>query len=86
MQKDEALSGMAEAVRAATSAILAANALDMTQAEREGAADAFLDRLLLDETRVAAMALAIDEIAMLADPVGRVMARSGGRTGSSSSA
>jgi glutamate-5-semialdehyde dehydrogenase len=74
-QKNEALLAMAQAVRAATKAILAANALDMAQAAEEGASGAFLDRLRLDETRVASIAAAIEEVARLADPVGRVLAR-----------
>ncbi len=74
-QKNEALLAMAQAVRAATQAILAANALDMAQAGEEGASGAFLDRLRLDETRVASIAQAIEEVARLADPVGRVLAR-----------
>jgi glutamate-5-semialdehyde dehydrogenase len=74
-QKNEALLAMAQAVRAAKEAILAANALDMAQAAEEGASGAFLDRLRLDETRVASIAAAIEEVARLADPVGRVLAR-----------
>ncbi|MFI4997537.1 MAG: glutamate-5-semialdehyde dehydrogenase, partial [Hyphomicrobiales bacterium] len=74
-QKNEALLAMAQAVRAATKAILAANGFDMAQAAEEGATGAFLDRLRLDETRVASIAAAIEEVARLADPVGRVLAR-----------
>ncbi|SEC39582.1 glutamate-5-semialdehyde dehydrogenase [Rhizobiales bacterium GAS188] len=73
-QKDEALAAMAAAVREATPAILAANAKDMAQARQGGATEAFLDRLRLDEERVRAIAGAIDEVAALADPVGRVLA------------
>src|SRR5947207_3274919 len=55
-QKDQALAAMAERIRAARSDILAANALDIAEAKASGATAAFLDRLALDEKRVAAMA------------------------------
>jgi glutamate-5-semialdehyde dehydrogenase len=73
-RKNEALAAMAAAVRKAADAILSANALDMAQARREGAAEAFLDRLRLDAGRLEAMAAAIEEVARLPDPVGRLLA------------
>lgn len=74
-QKDAALHKMADALEAATGKILAANALDMAAARREGKTTAFLDRLLLDEGRVEAMARAVREVAKLPDPVGEVTER-----------
>jgi glutamate-5-semialdehyde dehydrogenase len=74
-QKNAGLRAMAARLRASVSDILAANALDMEQAKGEGAAPAFLDRLRLDPKRIEAIALAIEEVAELPDPVGRVLAR-----------
>ena len=54
--------------------ILAANAQDLEAARAKGRDAAFIDRLALDEARIAAMAKGLREIAGLADPVGPVMA------------
>jgi glutamate-5-semialdehyde dehydrogenase len=72
-QKDKALAGMAAAVRAQRGGILAANAKDVAEAKAGGATPAFLDRLALDEKRVAAMADGLDVVRALPDPVGTVM-------------
>lgn len=71
--KDAALGAIALSLVARTPEILAANALDM-EAGREARLDAaLLDRLLLDEARVAAIAQAVQRIAALPDPVGEVI-------------
>ncbi|WP_246662007.1 glutamate-5-semialdehyde dehydrogenase [Prosthecodimorpha hirschii] len=72
--KNAALAAMAAQIRAAAPAILAANAEDVATAVRDGLAASFLDRLTLNPARVEAMARGIEEIAALADPVGRVLA------------
>jgi glutamate-5-semialdehyde dehydrogenase len=72
-QKDAALAAMAQQIRAATAAILAANAEDLAQAKSAGATTAYLDRLKLDEKRVAAIADGIDTVRGLRDPTGVVM-------------
>jgi glutamate-5-semialdehyde dehydrogenase len=74
-QKDKALAGMAEALRARQAEILSANADDMAEAKAAGATAAFLDRLALDERRIAAMADGLDVVRALADPVGTVTER-----------
>jgi glutamate-5-semialdehyde dehydrogenase len=74
-RKDAALDAMAQAVRARTDEILAANATDLADAKASGASAAFLDRLALDPKRVAAIADALEVVRGLADPVGEVMAR-----------
>jgi glutamate-5-semialdehyde dehydrogenase len=71
-QKDVALAGIAAAIRAAESDILAANAEDVAEAKASGATTAFLDRLALDPKRVAAMAQGVDVVRALKDPVGAV--------------
>jgi glutamate-5-semialdehyde dehydrogenase len=73
-EKNAALTAMAAAIRAAAPTILAANRDDMAEARAAGQTSAFLDRLMLDEARVSAMAEAVGSVAALADPVGRVIA------------
>jgi glutamate-5-semialdehyde dehydrogenase len=70
--KDRALAAMAQAIRAARDAILAANAEDLAEARAHGATAAFADRLMLDAKRVDAIAAGVEVVARLADPVGAV--------------
>ena len=71
-QKDRALDLMAAAVRAHKAKILAANADDLTDARAAGLTGAVLDRLALDDTRVEGVAVAIEAVRALKDPVGVV--------------
>ncbi|MFC5437935.1 glutamate-5-semialdehyde dehydrogenase [Rhodanobacter umsongensis] len=64
------LRDMAAALEAQSAAVLAANAEDMRQATAKGVQGAMLDRLRLDEARVAGIAGALREVAELPDPVG----------------
>ncbi|KRE87575.1 gamma-glutamyl phosphate reductase [Rhodanobacter sp. Soil772] len=64
------LRDMAAALEAQSAAVLAANAEDMRQAAAKGVQGAMLDRLRLDEARVAGIAGALREVAELPDPVG----------------
>jgi glutamate-5-semialdehyde dehydrogenase len=66
---------MAGAIRRRKDDILAANARDLADAEASGVTSAFLDRLALDETRIAAMASGLDVVRGLDDPVGTVTER-----------
>ena len=72
-EKEHAIAAMGRAIRAATAPILAANREDVAEAEKAGATAAFIDRLRLDEKRIAAMADGVDVIAALPDPVGTVI-------------
>ncbi len=72
-RKAAALASAAESIRAASATIVAANAEDMTRAADAGLSGALLDRLRLDEARVAAMADGVAAVAVLADPVGQVI-------------
>jgi len=72
--KARALTEAAAALRAAATTIKAANALDMDAATAKGLAKALLDRLLLDDKRIEAMAKGLEEVAALPDPVGRILA------------
>jgi glutamate-5-semialdehyde dehydrogenase len=73
-EKRRAIEAMAHAIRAAAPAILAANNEDVAEARKAGATSAFIDRLRLDEKRIAAMADGVDTVAALPDPVGTVIA------------
>ncbi len=71
--KDMCLLAMADALERNAQAIQQANAIDMEAASRWGLSAPMLDRLKLDEKRIAGMAKAIREVANLPDPVGRVL-------------
>ena len=73
--KNLALRAAAQALRQRSEEILAANARDVSAAEQRGISGALLDRLILDEKRIEAMAQGLDEIAALPDPVGQEIAR-----------
>ena len=72
-QKNEALRAMARALVERTPEILAANAKDMEKGRAGGMPDSLLDRLMLNEARIAGMAEGLDQVAELPDPIGRVM-------------
>jgi glutamate-5-semialdehyde dehydrogenase len=71
-QKDAALAAMAAAIRASAKEILAANAEDVAEAKANGSSGAFVDRLALNDARIAAMADGIDVVRAIPDPVGIV--------------
>jgi glutamate-5-semialdehyde dehydrogenase len=71
--KDRALLAVAAALEARTAEILEANARDLEAGRESGLSDALMDRLALDEGRVAAMARGVREIVALPDPVGEVI-------------
>jgi glutamate-5-semialdehyde dehydrogenase len=72
-QKDGCLLAMADAIETDGKAIQEANANDLEQAANAGLSNAMLDRLRLDDKRIAAMAKGLCEVAALPDPVGRVL-------------
>ena len=71
-QKNRALEAMAAALEASMQQILSANALDMEKA-RGTVPGVMLDRLLLTEARIGAMAKGIREVVALPDPVGKIL-------------
>ena len=71
--KAAALLAAAAALRASVADILAANAKDVAAAVEAGISPAMLDRLKLDEGRIAAMASAVEQVATLEDPVGQII-------------
>ncbi|MDP2893944.1 MAG: glutamate-5-semialdehyde dehydrogenase [Sulfurimonas sp.] len=72
-EKNRVLREMASALRANTMSLLEANALDMRDADINSLSVALKDRLLLDEKRIDAMAVALEEISALKEPVGRIL-------------
>ncbi|MBM9460366.1 glutamate-5-semialdehyde dehydrogenase [Nocardioides sp. zg-536] len=72
-KKDAALRTMADAMLARSAEVLAANAEDVDRAQAGGTPANIIDRLRLDEGRLAGMAAGLREVAGLADPVGEVV-------------
>jgi glutamate-5-semialdehyde dehydrogenase len=71
--KDAALRAMADALVGDCPAILEANAADVARAREAGTSEAMIDRLRLDEKRVAGMAAGLRDVSGLPDPVGEVV-------------
>ncbi|MGB5965418.1 MAG: glutamate-5-semialdehyde dehydrogenase [Sulfurimonadaceae bacterium] len=72
-EKNRILKEMAQALRENSSELIHSNSLDMNDGKKSNLSSALMDRLLLDESRIDAMAVAIEEIAALKEPVGRVL-------------
>jgi glutamate-5-semialdehyde dehydrogenase len=72
-EKNAILLAMADALEANAATIKEANARDMDFGAKAGLSLAMLDRLKLDDKRIAAMAKGLREVAALADPVGRIL-------------
>jgi len=72
-EKNNILRAVANSIRISQSLILKANIQDMNAAKANGLDTAMMDRLMLDEQRVMAIADAIESIASLDDPVGQII-------------
>ena len=72
-EKNRILKEMAKALRENSSDLESANAKDMADGKKNSLSAALMDRLFLDESRINAMAVAIEEISALKEPVGRVL-------------
>jgi glutamate-5-semialdehyde dehydrogenase len=70
--KNDLLLNMAAALIDNTDQLIAENKKDLAAGENKGLSAAMLDRLMLDEARIAAMADGLREVAALPDPVGEV--------------
>jgi len=71
--KDAALVALARLLRERTGEILAANAIDLDDGREAGLDEALIDRLRLDEERIEAMAVGVEAVIALADPVGELL-------------
>lgn len=72
-EKNRILNEMADALIVQSDEITAENSKDMSAGKENGLDSALLDRLLLDEGRIVAMAQSLREISQLKEPVGRVL-------------
>ncbi|MGC9522355.1 MAG: glutamate-5-semialdehyde dehydrogenase [Anaerolineae bacterium] len=72
-EKDTALLTIADEIEAQMASVLADNALDIEDGRAKGVSEAVLDRLLLTETRMKALASATRKVASLPDPVGEII-------------
>jgi glutamate-5-semialdehyde dehydrogenase len=72
--KTNALEAAAKAIRANKVKILAANAADIAEAKKQNITSAFLDRLTLTGESIDAIAAGVEQVALLPDPVGEVIA------------
>ena len=72
-EKAAALQAAAAQLRARKADIIAANETDMAAGAKAGLSGAMLDRLKLDDARVEGIASAVEQVAVLADPVGEVI-------------
>jgi glutamate-5-semialdehyde dehydrogenase len=72
-EKNDCLLAMADALEKNADALKQANAADMDIGTQMGLSSAMLDRLKLDDKRIAAMAKGVREVAALPDPVGRIL-------------
>ena len=72
-QKSSALLAAATALRADRAKVLEANARDVAEARAGGMTPSFVDRLVLDDARLEAIAKGLEQIAALPDPVGKVL-------------
>ena len=71
--KNRALNLMADAIEEKADLIKEENRKDLEAGEAKGLSKALLDRLLLNDKRIKAMAVGLREIAALPDPVGEVV-------------
>ena len=72
MAKNNALISMANALNNARSALKTANQKDLSAAEKNGLAEAMLDRLRVTDEGIDAMVIGLRQVAELADPVGEI--------------
>lgn len=74
--RNQALTAMAHALRKQAAVILAANQEDMEAGRQKGMSGQMLDRLLLTEQRIDDMAVGLETLVSLPDPLGEVVAAS----------
>jgi glutamate-5-semialdehyde dehydrogenase len=72
-EKNSCLLAMADALGKNAEAIKQANAADMEAGAKGGLSSAMLDRLKLDDKRIAGMAKGLRDVAALPDPVGKIL-------------
>lgn len=73
LTKNRALSEIARRLNQNADAIIAANKLDIENARKKGMSETLIDRLVLDEKRIAGMVDGLDKVIALPDPIGEIM-------------
>ncbi|MBT8568411.1 glutamate-5-semialdehyde dehydrogenase [Polynucleobacter paneuropaeus] len=71
-QKNQALIQIAKVIRESATEILQVNSLDVEQAKQNGQDAAFIDRLSMTSKSIESMALGLEQIVSLTDPIGQV--------------
>ena len=71
--KNQGLIEAANAIRSQSKQIVSANHKDLENTSGKGLSKAMIDRLKLDDTGIEAMAVGLEEIAKLEDPVGNIL-------------
>jgi glutamate-5-semialdehyde dehydrogenase len=69
-EKDRALREMASSIRSRRDPIVEANGLDLEEGRKAGLSEPLLERLTLDDRRIESMAVGLEQIAVLPDPIG----------------
>lgn len=72
-QKNKALNAIANMLEKNSNRIIEANAIDLDQGRNNGLSEGLLDRLMLNEERIKAMADGVRQVAGLADPCGKIL-------------
>ena len=72
-QKNKALNAIANMLEKNSNRIIEANAIDLEQGRSNGLSEGLLDRLMLNEERIKAMADGVRQVAGLADPCGKIL-------------
>lgn len=72
-QKNKALNSIANMLEKDSNRIIKANAIDLEQGRNNGLSEGLLDRLMLNEERIKAMADGVRQVAGLADPCGKIL-------------
>ncbi len=80
-QKNNALALISEALRENTDYIIKQNSIDVKNAKESGMSQGLIDRLMLNETRILAMADGVTDVMNLPDPCGRVVNETIHKTG-----
>ena len=73
VQKNAALLAMAAHIRTNSAALISENQKDLAAARAKNMKQAFIDRLLLNDARIEAMAKGLEDVAALNDPVARIL-------------
>lgn len=72
-EKNRVLLAIAKALRESSETIISENKTDLENGRKSGLSSGMLDRLMLDESRIEGIASAVEDVAALPDPCGRLL-------------